>query len=403
MERVVIVGASLAGFTAARELRKHDFAGSITIIGAEEHLPYDRPPLSKDFLAGKSDAAKLALPGVAAADELELTWRLGCAAERLDLNERSITLADGTAESFDRLVIATGATPRRLDSGHELGGVHVLRTRDDAVAIKAALSAGPRRVVVIGAGFIGAEVAATCRSLDLTVTLIEAAPVPMERGLGARIGAVCGDLHVAHGVDLRLGVAVAGLEGDQGGNVERVHLSDDTSIDTDLVVVGIGVVPETDWLAGSGLTIDDGVVCDDTMLAAPGVVAAGDVARWPNRLFDEIMRVEHWENAMDQGAAAARRLLVPDGEPGESFTPVPWFWSDQYDRKIQLAGRVRSTDRVAIVNGTVEEGRFVALYGREDRLTGVFGMNRPRHVMQTRTRIADGADFDSTVATMRAS
>jgi NADPH-dependent 2,4-dienoyl-CoA reductase/sulfur reductase-like enzyme len=269
--------------------------------------------------------------------------------------------------------------------------VHVLRTLEDCLAIKADLDASPGRVVVVGAGFIGSEVAATCRQNDHEVTVVEALPVPMERIVGTDLGSLCADLHRDHGVQVRLGVGVEALEG--GDRVERMRLADGSVIDADVVVVGIGVTPSTGWLEGSGLAVDNGVVCDETCLAAPGVVAAGDIARWPNRRFGEVMRVEHWENALDQGAHAARRLLAGDG-PGEPFEPVPWFWSDQYDRKIQLAGRSGPDDLVRIVHGSVEERRFVALFGRGGRVVGVLGVNRPRHVMQWRARIADGITWE---------
>ncbi|MEZ5165123.1 MAG: oxidoreductase C-terminal domain-containing protein [Acidimicrobiales bacterium] len=217
--------------------------------------------------------------------------------------------------------------------------------------------------------------------------------LPAGRPSGDEMGAVCAAVHREHGVDVRTGVGVEGIAGE--GRVERVHLSDGEVIEADVVVVGIGVVPNTEWLEGSGIALDDGVVCDATMLAAPGVTAAGDVARWPNARFDEVMRVEHWDNAVEQGGHAARRLLVDDeaGEPAEPFTPVPWFWSDQYDRKIQLAGRIRADDEMQVVTGSVEERRFAALYGRAGRLVGVLGFNRPRHVMQYKSLIEQGVSF----------
>ena len=214
-------------------------------------------------------------------------------------------------------------------------------------------------MVVVGAGFIGAEVAATARELGLEVTMIEALPVPLGRVLGEDMGALCGAIHRDHGVDLRLGVGVDGFDGHQ--RVERVRLSDGSAVDADVVIVGVGVVPNTAWLEGSGLTIDNGVVCDATCLAAPGVTAAGDVARWPNHRFDEVARVEHWDHAIDMGVHAARRLLQSDRE-ALPFTPVPFFWSDQYDRKIQLAGRPRPDDEVHLATGSLAERRFAALY-----------------------------------------
>jgi len=393
MRSVAIVGMSLAGLRAAETLRRAGFDGRITAIGAEERLPYDRPPLSKELLAGKWTEPEIDLrkQGV---DDLALDWQLGRRAVALDLADRRVELDDGTRVEFDGLVIATGSTPRRLpasafpDGAEQLDGAYVLRTLDDAIGIRDRLDGRPR-VVVIGAGFIGAEVAATCRGRGLDVTVLEALPQPMVRGLGPTIGGVCGDLHRDHGVDLRLGVAVEAVEGD--GRVERVRLGDGTTIAADLLVVGIGVVPATDWLAGSGLTIDNGVVCDETCLAAPGVVVAGDVARWPNPLFDgELMRLEHWTNATEQGVFAAERLLAADGhDRATAFEPVPFVWSDQYDVKIQSVGRFTADDDVHIAHGSLEERRFVALFGRGDRLVGALGFGRPRHVMQYRRMIGD--------------
>jgi 3-phenylpropionate/trans-cinnamate dioxygenase ferredoxin reductase component len=389
---VAIVGMSLAGLRCAETLRRAGFDGRIDAIGAEPHLPYDRPPLSKDLLAGRwePDDVVLRKQGV---DDLDLEWRLGRAAVGLDLTNRHVVLAGADTVAFDGLVIATGSQPRRLPASvvaADLDGVFVLRTLDDAIAIRERLDAKPR-VVVIGAGFIGAEVAATCRGRGLDVTVLEALPQPMVRGLGTEIGAVCAALHRDHGVDLRLGVAVEAIEGD--GRVERVVLADGAVIDTDLVVVGIGVTPATDWLEGSGLTIADGVVCDETMLAAPGVVVAGDAARWPNPLFDgESMRLEHWTNATEQSVAAAERLLVDAGD-AQPFAPVPFVWSDQYDVKIQSVGRFNADDELHVAHGTLDERRFVALFGRRGRLTGALGFGRPRHVMQYRRMIAERRSF----------
>jgi 3-phenylpropionate/trans-cinnamate dioxygenase ferredoxin reductase subunit len=226
-------------------------------------------------------------------------------------------------------------------------------------------------------------------------------PAPLVRGLGPVLGAVCGDLHRDHGVDLRLNVGVEGFEG--AGRVERVRLDDGGTVGADLVVVGVGVAPVTDWLDGSGLTVDNGVVCDSTLLAAPGIVAAGDVARWPNPLFDdEPARLEHWTNASDQGVAAARRLLHGDAEGAEEFAPVPFVWSDQYDRKIQTAGQFRGDDRMEIVHGSLEERRFVAVFGRNGRLVGTLGFSMPAKLMQYRRMIAERASFDDALAHARA-
>ena len=269
----------------------------------------------------------------------------------------------GETIAFDGLIIATGARCRTMPGTEELSGVHVLRSLDDCLALRADFEATPQRVVVVGAGFIGAEVAATARGRGLEVTLVEALPTPLSRVLGDEMGRVCAEVHRDHGVDLRTAVGVDSIEGD--GRVERVVLSDGSTVDADVVVVGIGVIPNTEWLEGSGLQVGDGVLCDASCVAADRVAAAGDVARWPNELFGETMRVEHWDNAAQQGAHAARSLL--DAAVGP-FTPVPWFWSDQYDRKIQLAGRVRGDDAVRVVAGSVEERRFAAILrsGRTD-------------------------------------
>ena len=398
MDRIVIVGASLAGVHAAETLRREGFAGAITVVGDERHRPYDRPPLSKQVLTGKWEADRIALP--AGADgALDVTWELGQPAAGLDLTDRTVRLANGKMLPFDGVVIATGASARVIAGTDGLAGVHTLRTLDDALAIRSAIEAGAERIVVVGAGFIGAEVAASCRSLGLHVTMVEPLSQPLARVLGVGVGAVIADLHRDNGVHLRLGVGVEAIEGD--GHVERVRLSDGTVVGTDLVVVGIGVITNTGWLEGSGLTIDNGVVCDQTTLAAPGVVAAGDVARWLNPVFGEMMRVEHWEHALDMGAHAARRLLEGDG-PGTPYTPVPWFWSDQYDRKLQLAGRAEPSDRTAVVAGSIAERRFCVLYGRGDRVVGAFAMNMPAQVVRYRRAIEGGLDWDAALATAAA-
>jgi 3-phenylpropionate/trans-cinnamate dioxygenase ferredoxin reductase subunit len=399
LDRIVIVGASLAGFRAAEELRTQGHAGSVTIVGDEPHRPYDRPPLSKQVLAGTKPPASTALTSVSGSiDDLDLDWLLGQTATGLDLGDRTVLLGGGERLPYDGLVIATGAAPKRLPGTDHLAGVHTLRTLDDCEAIRAALDASPRRVAVVGAGFIGAEVAATCRGRGIEVTLIEALPVPLERGLGPAMGAVVADLHRDHGVDVRLGVGVVRIEG--GDRVERVRLTDGAILDVDLVVIGIGVGPNTGWLEGSGLTIDNGVVCDAACRAAPQVVAAGDVARWPNRRFGEVMRVEHWDNAIAMGTHAAQSLLA--GSAAVPYEPVPWFWSDQYDRKIQLAGRAGPEDEVEVVSGSVEERRFVALYGRGGVVVGVLGMSQPARVMKLRALVEDRTRWDLALEVARA-
>ena len=408
MDRIVVVGASLAGFRAAEALRAQGFDGALTLVGEEPHQPYDRPPLSKQVLTGDWDVDRIVLPSAAPADDGAdpFDWRLGARAVGLDLGAREVELAGGDRLGYDGLVIATGCRPRTI-GGEGLAGVHVLRTLDDALALRADLERGPSRVAVIGAGFIGSEVAASCRARGLDVTVIEALPVPLERALGADMGALVGDLHRDHEVDLRLGVGVDGFTSseagpDGAGRVTGVRLADGTTVEAEVVVVGIGVIPNTEWLDGSGLTLDNGVVCDATTLAAPGVVAAGDIARWPNARFGgEVMRVEHWDNAIEMAQAAAARLLAASDEAALPYEPVPWFWSDLYDRKIQLAGRSGPDDEVQVVTGDVAERRFVALYGRGGRLVGALGWNRPRHVMQWRQRLTEGMDWQDALELAR--
>jgi len=391
MRTVAIVGTSLAGLRAAETFRREGFDGRIVAIGAEPHLPYDRPPLSKELLRGdwEPDEIVLRKQGV---DELELDWRLDARAVALDAAAREIELHDGERVAFDGLVIATGATPRRLPNQPALAGLFTLRTLDDALALRELLDGRPK-VVVIGAGFIGAEIAATCRARGLDVTVLEMLPQPMVRGLGPELGAVIAAVHRDHGVDLRTGVTVDEIIDDGAGQVRGVRLGDGSVVDADVVVVGVGVVPEIGWLSGSGLTLDNGVVCDATCAAADGVVAAGDVARWPNPLFDNaLMRLEHWTNATEQGVHAARRLLGH----ADPFAPIPFVWSDQYDRKIQTVGVVSAEADVDvhIAHGTLADRQFVALFGRNGRLMGALGFNRPRFVMQYRRIIAERGSWD---------
>ncbi|MEZ5375392.1 MAG: FAD-dependent oxidoreductase [Acidimicrobiales bacterium] len=398
-EHIVVVGASLAGLQAAQGLRRGGYEGTLTIVGDEPDYPYDRPPLSKGFLDGRVPEEKLRLRGAADPEALGVDWRLGVAAMSLELassdgGAHTIGLSDGSTLVADGIVIATGSSPRRLD-GFDLPGVFELRTLADARGLHDALAAGPKRVVVVGAGFIGAEVASTARGLGLEVTLIEAAPMPLARVLDHGAGEAIADLHRGHGVDVRLGTGVASLQAGDNGAVASVTLADGEVIETDLVVVGVGCVPNTAWLEGSGLTIDNGVVCDETCLAAPGIVAAGDVARWPNPRFGgTLTRVEQWDNAVEQGTYVARRLLALDqGDDVEPYAPTPWFWSDQYDRKIQLAGI--PTPNAEVVNGSIEEQVFLQIYADDNgSFVGALGWNRPRQAIQARMLLGQGASLD---------
>lgn len=395
LQRVVVVGASLAGLRAAETLRREGFDGTLTVVGDEPHLPYTRPPLSKQILKGEWEPERAALRPAATYEGWDL--RLGRRAVALDVAARRVLLDGDEPLPFDGLVIATGASPRWPAGLPRLEGVHVLRTLDDCSAISAEVAQAPR-VAVIGAGFIGAEVAATCRQRGLDVALIEALPVPLARGLGERMGAACAELHRDHGVALHLGNAVETLEG--GSRVEAVRLADGSRVEADLVVVGVGVAPSTGWLEGSGLALGDGVRCDATGAAAPGVYAAGDVARWPHPLYGEEIRVEHWSNANEQGAAVARNLLHPG--LAEPFSPVPWFWSDQYGTRITFVGRVRPDDHVEVARGSVDERRFIAIYGRDGVVVGALGFDEPKRVLGLHGLLAGRAPLADAVAAARA-
>ena len=386
MERVVVVGASLAGLRAVESLRSAGHEGAITLVGAEPHLPYDRPPLSKEVLTGDWSRERLDLRPEEKWADLDVDLLLGTPATALDLDGRVVAV-DGDRIPFDGLIVATGAAPR------EIPGARTLRTLDDSLALRAAFDEGAR-VCVIGAGFIGAEVAASARTRGLDVTLLEALPVPLARGLGEEMGMACAELHRDAGVDLRLGVAVDAVE--PGG----VRLADGTLVEADVVVAGIGVSPVTGWLEGSGLELRDGVVCDETLAAAgaDGVYAAGDLCRWAHPTMGEI-RIEHWTNATEQGDAAARNLLRrARGEAAEPFAPVPYFWSDQYDTKIQFVGRCAPDDEVRVVAGSVQERKFVAAYGRAGRLVACLGFSMPRKVMQFRRLLAESASWEDALA-----
>ena len=394
MQHVVVVGASLAGLRAAETLRTSGFDGRVTIIGDEPHHPYDRPPLSKRLLSGEWEAERIALRKPDQMDALDVTWRTATSATGLDLDGRTVALSDGSACAFDGLVIATGASPRRIPGQERHADAHVLRTLDDALRLRTELAGGGRRVVVIGAGFIGLEVAATARLLDNEVTVLEGAPAPLVRGLGAEMGAAVAAVHADHGVEIRCGVGVSGID------VDAVVLADGSSLAADVLVVGIGVSPNVAWLDGAGLTIDDGVVCGADLGAGPeAVFAAGDVARWHNPLFDEVMRIEHWTNAAEQGAHAAANLIaVRENRPTVPYAPVPFFWSEQYDRRIQFLGRPAGDDEIQVVAGSIEERRFAALYGSGGRLRGVLGVNMPRLVMPFRAHLERRVSWDDALA-----
>jgi NADPH-dependent 2,4-dienoyl-CoA reductase/sulfur reductase-like enzyme len=400
---IVVVGASLAGLRAAEEVRHEGHTGPVIIIGEELHPPYDRPPLSKQLLAGTWEVARIHHHAPDVLDTLGLEFRLGRRATSLDLEAGIVHTDDGDGVHFDGLIVATGTVARRLPDTDGLAAVHTLRTLDDCLAIRHAVtSAGERaRVVVIGAGFIGSEVASTCHGLGAEVTVVEALPTPLGRVLGDEMGAACAGLHRAAGVTLRTGVGVDRVTAPPGGDPPAVvHLADGTDLGADVVVVGIGVVPTVGWLEGSGLRLDNGVVCSETLFAADRVVAAGDVARWTHIGLGEELRVEHWTNAAEGGAAAARNLLAGPAAAA-AYDPVPFFWSDEYSTKIQVIGLPGPEDEVVVVEGSVEEGKLVALYRRGDRLRAALAFSRPRHLMAYRPLLAAGASFDEALEVSR--
>ncbi|MGW7422832.1 NAD(P)/FAD-dependent oxidoreductase [Streptomyces sp. NPDC054813] len=391
MNRIVIVGASAAGLAAAETIRRRGWDGHLTLIGEESRPPYDRPPLSKQILTGAWEPERATLRTLRDLDRLKADLRLGQRAVTLDVPGRRVRLADGASVGFDALVIATGVAPRRLPDS-DLAGVHVLRTLDDAIALRAALLAGPR-VVVVGAGFLGTEVAAAARALGLDVTVAEPEPVPVRRPFRDRIGALVAELHRDHGTRLRCGVPVRRLRG-AGGRVTGVELGDSTTLPADVVVLALGAAPATGWLEGSGLRLGDGVECDAHCQAAPGIYAAGDVASWPNPHFGTRMRLEHRMNATEQAMAAAGNLLG-DATP---YAPVPYFWTDQYDTRIQAYGIFPPGAELRFVHGDPSDGHFAAAYGHHGRVVGVLGWNAPRQVRTLRRLVVDRAPWTTFTA-----
>jgi NADPH-dependent 2,4-dienoyl-CoA reductase/sulfur reductase-like enzyme len=386
---LVVVGGSLAGVRAVESARRAGFPGRITLVGAEEHLPYDRPPLSKEFLTADDPPSPVPLcdPAVLR-EQLQVDVRLAVAATALDAAGRTVWLGHDPIP-YTSLVIATGAAPRTLPGTEHLAGVCTLRTVEDARRIRAALRPGTR-LVVVGAGFIGSEVASSARQRGASVTIIEALPVPLRQPVGEEMGQVLGTLHARQGTELRCGVAVAGIEG--SGTVQAVRLTDGARIDADLVVVGIGVRPNTAWLAGSGLTLGDGVECDKTLQAScAGVYAAGDVASWPNPVAGGRMRLEHWTTAAEQGSVAGRHAADPLG--ARAYTAVPYFWSDWYGRRIQLAGVVTGADEVTTVVGDLNGESFLVLYRRGGRLIAALGLDQRPQMVRYRQMLSQGTSW----------
>ena len=378
-----MVGASLAGLSAARALRRHGYDGRLVVIGEELHRPYDRPPLSKEFLVGTLGEADLALE--TDGEDLGAEWVLGTRVIGLDRTDRAVRLADGRQVRVDGLVLATGAAARRLPGVGELAGVHVLRTLDDARALRVDL-AQCGRLVVIGGGFIGAEVASTAHTLGLDVTVVEAAPTPLAGPLGVTMGGVVSALHADHGVRLLCGAGVKGLSGQR--RVDAVLLEDGRSLPADIVVVGVGARPCVDWLEGSGIDLDNGVKCGaDGQTSLAGVVAVGDCANWYDPRVGAHRRVEHWTGARERPDIAVATLLA--GGAGEPGVPrPPYFWSDQYGVRIQFAGHAAGSDSVSVEEGAVDDRNVLAVYRRSGEPVAVLGMNQPRLFTRWRKQLA---------------
>ncbi|GHB82692.1 pyridine nucleotide-disulfide oxidoreductase [Streptomyces cirratus] len=398
--RIVVVGASLAGLRAAETIRDKGFTGSLTMIGDEPYEPYDRPPLSKGVLLGKSTAERTALPRRRAIDA---EWRLGTAATGLDMAARRVKLADGEEVPYDRLLIATGVRARPWPNAAEgeLDGVFVLRTRDDGTALARRLDAGPRRVLVIGAGFTGSEIASACRERGLEVTVAERGDAPLVGALGGVIGAVAAELQRENGVDLRTGVMVTGLEGDSTGRVRAAHLSDGTTLECDVVVVSLGAQRNTEWLAGSGLGAGPrGIACDAGCRAfdirgivTDDIYVAGDVARSPHPLFGyQFLSLEHWGNAVSQAETAAHNMLSVSTDRRPHIW-VPAFWSSQFGVNIKSVGVPSMGTEIMITQGSRAERRFTGVYGYQGRVIGAVTFDNSRWLQFYQQQIETTAPF----------
>ncbi|MDV7354075.1 FAD-dependent oxidoreductase [Rhodococcus oxybenzonivorans] len=371
MKSIAVIGASLSGLSAARALRAQGFEGELNIVGAERNRPYDRPPLSKEYLAGDIDETCLTLEPEG--EDLQANWMLGLSATNLDAGTRSVTLSDGSQLAADGFVLATGSRARAWPDTEHLAGVHVLRTIDDADRLRAELVPGAT-LVVIGAGFIGAEVASTARKLGLDVTVVEAAPSPLIGALGPQLGSAVARLHGDNGTRLHCGVGVAGLTG--AHRVTGVDLVDGRHLPADVVVVGIGGIPNTEWLAGSGIELGNGVLCDrGGTTSIPGVVAVGDCAAWMDTSGAH-RRVEHWTGASERPAIAVSSLLSGEYQ-GQQVKP-PYFWSDQYGSRIQFAGIAGPDTEFTIEEGSLEAGSFLAVYRRDGQPVAVLGVDQVR-------------------------
>ncbi|WP_245687447.1 NAD(P)/FAD-dependent oxidoreductase [Streptacidiphilus griseoplanus] len=383
--RIVIVGAGVAGAQTAAALREHGWTGGLTLLGDEPHPPYDRPPLSKDVLLGKADSTAFDLDWAALGVEL-LTGRR---ALRLEGAEQTV-ITDAGPVRYDRLVAATGASAVPLPGALGVPGVHLLRTVDDALALRAALRPGAR-VVIVGAGWIGAETATAARALGCTATVVEAGPEPLPGALPAELGRLTRDWYAAAGVELRTGAAVAEVE------PTAVHLADGTRLDADTVVVGVGARPATGWLGDSGVTLEDhgAVLADDRLRTTlPGVHAVGDCASFPSGRFGARLTVQHWDNALHGARTVAADLLGGDAAP---YDPVPYFWSEQFGRMVQYAGHHLAADRL-LWRGAPEDAGWTVLWLRGEVPVALLAVDRPRDLAQGRRLIERAVPLDAAAA-----
>jgi 3-phenylpropionate/trans-cinnamate dioxygenase ferredoxin reductase subunit len=384
MKTITIVGTALAGFSAAQQLRAQGFDGHLIMVGEEIHQPYDRPPLSKEFLTGGLNRAGLALGTQPDFDELRADWILGDPATGIDRLGGRVELCSGTTIATDGIVIATGASARNLPHAAGITGVHTLRTVDDATALRDHLTTGSPRVVVIGAGFIGSEVASSCRSLGLDVTVVEAADLPLVPVLGPSAARACAQLHRDNGAAVRFGCGVEEIRA-SSSRVTAVRLTNGAEIPADVVVVGIGASPNSGWLNDTGLTLADGVCCDEGgVTELSNIIAVGDVCRI-HRPSGSV-RAEHWSAASDQPDVAVHNLLA--GNTVRHHTDIPYFWSDQYGVHIQFAGHTLPGDDLRIVEGSIAERSFLAYYERGGYPVGLLAFNQPRGFGRARRQLA---------------
>ena len=379
---VLVIGASAAGLSTVESLRRKGYQGEITVLGDEWHMPYDRPPLSKQVLSGAWEPDRVQLRSAQDIRSLGAEFLLGDAATGLDVESRTVRTRSGRTLSADAIVIATGVRPRTLPGQSDLAGVHVMRTVEDSLALGAALGEGVR-LVVVGEGVLGSEIAATARTLGADVTIAGPLSAPMAMQVGPLVAGALGELHTERGVRLRLGTGVRELSGHQG-RVAGVRLATGEELPADLVVVAIGAIPSTQWLQDSGIRLDNGVVCDARCRAADGIYAVGDVARWEHEKFG-LIRLENRTNATEQAAAVAEGILGSD----RPYVPVPYFWTDQFDAKLQVHGVLRPEAEVQVVEGEVAARRFVAVYRTDGLVTGVLGWNMPKQTRLRRQEILD--------------